>query len=466
MRPSIARRLQILLIGSVLAIGTLQTWLCYRASRAEADVFHDQHMRLLAEAIAGATRSGSMDPGEIPATSGAAAGFTIRIRPAPDARVRAGNHGQASSPEPTMGFSEASSAGSAAPWRLYRMRTPHGAIIEVAQRVDMRTSMALAMAVETTWPIFALAPLVLLGVWWIVRQSVAPMHRIGRALAARASDDPSQVEDRDVPSEVIPLVDELNRLMARVGGLVASQRRFVADAAHELRSPLTALKLQVQTMLAARPVELSQATKLDRLERGIGRMHRIVEQLLQLSRSELRATTGDDAGPVELGDAVHRIVTELSELAQERRIGVRIAIPDDIRVAVDPDDLATLIANLLDNALKYSPVGGAVEISADHDARTTRLRVLDSGPGIPLAARERVFDRFYRIPGSDVPGSGLGLAIVRTIADRIRAGISFGDSRLGGLAVEVSIPHATERLAPAVLPTAQPETTVSIAESA
>lgn len=442
MRPSIARRLLLLLTGSVLAIGALQTWLCYRASRVEADIFYDQHMRLLAEAVAGATRSLGTVDGEIPIASGASKGFTVRLRPAKVSDVETGPGQPAPGDTTTLGFVDVGSTDTAGPWRRFTLRSPRGIVVEVSQRVKTREEMALAMATGTTWPIFALAPLVLVGVWWVVHRGVAPVRRIGRSLATRAPDDPSALDPRDVPSEVAPLVDEINRLIARVTGLIASQRRFVADAAHELRSPLTALKLQVQAMLGGRPIEPALAAKLDRLERGIERMHRIVEQLLQLSRTEgnRHESRERDVRAIELGHAVYRAVTDLADLAREKRIAVTIDIPDRLRVVAEAGDLAALVANLLDNAIKYSPVGGTVEISAAQSDQVTRLRIQDSGKGIPLSERERVFDRFYRVPGSGVAGSGLGLAIVRTIAERIGAVVELGDSQSGGLSVEVSFP--------------------------
>jgi two-component system OmpR family sensor kinase len=442
-RPSIARRLLLLLTASVLAIGALQTWLCYRASRVEADIFYDQHMRLLAEAVAGASRSLGTVDGEIPIASGATKGFTVRVRPAKALDVEAGAGQPTPGDRTVLGFVDVGSTDTGGPWRRFTIRSPRGILVEVSQRVKTREEMALAMATGTTWPIFALAPLVLVGVWWVVHRGVAPVRRIGRSLATRAPDDPSALDPRDVPSEVAPLVDEINRLIARVGGLIASQRRFVADAAHELRSPLTALKLQVQAMLGGRPIEPALAAKLDRLERGIERMHRIVEQLLQLSRTEGHRDEihERDVRAIELGDAVYRAVTDLADLARKKRITVTIDIPDQLRVVAEAGDLAALVANLLDNAIKYSPDGGTVEISSVQSDQMTRLRIQDSGKGIPLPERERVFDRFYRVPGSGVAGSGLGLAIVRTIAERMGAVVALGDSHLGGLAVHISFPH-------------------------
>lgn len=438
MRPSISRRLLLLLIGSTIAIGALQTGLCYRGSRAEADTFYDQHMRLLAEAIAGATRSTSTDTGDIPVTSGAAAGFTIRIRPDTEALLPAGDRAQRSNTTDAPGFSDLQD--STGEWRLYRLRSPHRTTIEVAQRAQARTDMALAMAMGTAWPIFVLTPLVLFGAWWIVRHGVAPVHRIGRALAARTADDLSPVEDSAVPVEVAPLTDEINRLMARVGGLLAAQRRFVGDAAHELRSPLTALKLQVQAMSGTQSVEPSLAAKLGRLDRGVERMHRIVEQLLHLSRTEVRKHEDESADSVELDDAVHRVVSDLAELVREKQLLLRVTVAEQANVAATTSDLDILIANLLDNAIKYSPPGGTVDISVASGPKGAVLSIMDSGPGIPSAERERVFDRFYRLPGNDVSGSGLGLAIVRTITDHIGASISLGEAHLGGLAVKVAFP--------------------------
>jgi two-component system OmpR family sensor kinase len=212
------------------------------------------------------------------------------------------------------------------------------------------------------------------------------------------------------------------------------------DAAHELRTPLTALHLQMGALArAASDSERAEAT--EKLSAGVQRAIRLVEQMLALSRQEAR--TEPARTRVALDELVREVVTELVPLSDAKRIDLGIAHSQEAFVQGDGDALGTLLRNLIDNALRYTPAGGRVDVSVEVVGSNVVLRVVDTGPGIPAEDRDRVFDRFYRRPGSTPPGSGLGMAIVKAIADKHGAAVALGSGPEGGLAVTVTFPQDT-----------------------
>jgi two-component system OmpR family sensor kinase len=305
------------------------------------------------------------------------------------------------------------------------------------------------LALRTVGPIAVMAPVLMLVVWWVVSGSLAPVSRVKRQVAARQADDLSPVSENDLPDEVLPLVHELNLLFGRVRTAFDAQQHFVADAAHELRSPLAALKLQVLSLERAQD-EAARSLAISRVTAGIERATRLVEQLLVLARQE-GSVNDVKLEPVSLSD--------LAGLAQARQIDLGLHHADDATVDGQPDALIILLRNLVDNAIKYTPSGGTVDIDLRRSAGATGvakanvpgrvvLSVEDSGPGIPPEERERVFSRFYRVPGSQAGGSGLGLAIIKSIAERHGAVLTLDQSeRLGGLKVKVDFPD-TARATP------------------
>jgi two-component system OmpR family sensor kinase len=312
--------------------------------------------------------------------------------------------------------------------------------VQIAQDLDARQARARAIAVRAVLPIALLAPLLMLAVWWLIDRSLAPVERTRRQVAARAADDLSPLPDSDLPEEVLPLVQELNLLFGRARLAFETQRNFVADAAHELRSPLTALKLQAQALRRPQD-EASRDAAIARLNEGIDRAIDLVGQLLALAHEEGDGQNGAAAPQqVDLQELVRQVVSGLLPQAQAKRIDLGLAPGDSqpLQVQGQPAALHTLLRNLLDNAIKYTPEGGQVDISLALRDRAPCLFVEDSGPGLPDAERERVFDRFYRVAGSAAQGSGLGLAIVRTIAASHGATVTLERSpRLGGLRCEV-----------------------------
>jgi two-component system OmpR family sensor kinase len=244
-----------------------------------------------------------------------------------------------------------------------------------------------------------------------------------------------------LPEEVRPLVHELNLLFDRVRRAFEAQKHFVADAAHELRSPLAALKLQVQSLQRA-PDDATRELATGRLAAGIERATRLVEQMLALARHEASAAAGAGVEPVDLREIARLAISDAIAAAQARRIDIGMARADAAEVRGQAEALRTLLRNLLDNAVKYTPEGGRVDVGIAATAEGVELSVEDSGTGLPAEERARVLDRFYRSGEPQAPGSGLGLAIVKSIADLHGATLAIDRSAgLGGLRASVRFPR-------------------------
>jgi two-component system OmpR family sensor kinase len=309
--------------------------------------------------------------------------------------------------------------------------------VQVAQDLAVRRSMASNLALRTLGPIAVMVPILMLVVWWVVSGSLEPVARVRKQVASRQADDLSPVSEAGLPDEVRPLVHELNLLFGRVRTAFDAQQNFVADAAHELRTPLAALKLQVQSLERADSPD-ARGVAVGRLTAGIERATRLVEQLLVLARQESNAAP---LQPVDMAGMAKRAVADLIGVAQAKSIDLGLQRADAGVVEGQPDSLMILMRNLVDNAIKYTPAGGTVDVSVQAQQGEVVVVVEDSGPGIPPAERERVFDRFYRVAGSEAAGSGLGLAIIKSIAERHGATLALGESvRLKGLEVTVRFP--------------------------
>jgi two-component system OmpR family sensor kinase len=282
----------------------------------------------------------------------------------------------------------------------------------------------------------------MLVVWWVVSGSLEPVERVRSQVASRQADDLSEVSESGLPDEVQPLVRELNLLFDRVRTAFDAQQNFVGDAAHELRTPLAALKLQAQSLDRADSPE-ARKVAVARIMAGIERATRLVEQLLVLARQEASAAGGVARQPVQLDGLARRAVADMVSVAQAKGVDLGLQQADAATVQGQPEALTILVRNLVDNAIKYTPGGGTVDVSVRSSPQGSVLCVEDSGPGIPQEERERVFDRFYRIAGSEAQGSGLGLAIIKSIAERHGATLELGQSeRLGGLSATVAFPAA------------------------
>jgi two-component system OmpR family sensor kinase len=308
-----------------------------------------------------------------------------------------------------------------------------------------RDQLAAHAAWQSLRPFLLLIPIMGALIWLLVGRGLAPIARLATAIGARtpAAMDPVSEE---VPVEVQPLVRALNDLLSRLQAALQAQRQLVADAAHELRTPLAALLLQTQLVeRAATAPERSAA--LAELRLGLQRATRVVQQLLTLAREE-PAALSTAVAPVALDALIDALLEEYRPLAAARSIAITRSAATPFpaaqppRVMGDEASLHTLFANLLDNALRYTPAGGAVTVALRQQGATLVVGIEDSGPGIPAQERERVFDRFYRRAGVEPEGSGLGLAIVKAIADRHGFKVALDSAPAGGLAVRIEAPAA------------------------
>jgi two-component system OmpR family sensor kinase/two-component system sensor histidine kinase QseC len=335
----------------------------------------------------------------------------------------------------TLGFSDVDANGRR--WRVYSMAS-RGRIIQVAQPLQLRRDLAASAALRSLRPLFVLAPLLALMAWLIVDGALRPVNRLAAEVKQRDALSLEPLPEAGLPSEVEPLAHALNALLARLKLAFDSQRAFVADAAHELRSPLTALRLQLQLLERAGD-DAARREAAARLQEGVQRASRLIEQLLLAARTA-PGESGHAPQTLDLAEAARLAIAEVWPLADARHIDIALEAPDTLPLTADAESLRILLRNLLDNAVRYTPSGGRVLASVQHEAGGVMLRVDDSGPGIPPAERERVFQRFYRGSDHGEPGSGLGLAIVANIAARHGASISLSDSPFGGLRIELLFP--------------------------
>jgi two-component system OmpR family sensor kinase len=327
-------------------------------------------------------------------------------------------------------------------WRVYGLRHPDR-FIQVAQPVSVRESLAIRLALRTLWPLGFLLPLTVVLVLFVVSRALLPIRALSQALSTRSLDVLEPVyPDGRVPIEVLPLVDALNDLLQRLKAASGAQRTFIADAAHELRSPLAALKLQLQA--AERDGSLKgEGPTLARIEERLNRIIRLVQQLLALARED--AEPASALAPVELRRLAEQSVSDFSLIAEAKSIDLGLelarttAADDAFAVIGDANGLSVLLNNLLDNAIRHTPEGGRVDLVLRRDGGEIAFEVRDTGTGIPEAELGRVCDRFYRGADTQGEGSGLGLAIASRIASRHGAALSLHNHAEGrGLTVAVS----------------------------
>jgi two-component system OmpR family sensor kinase len=319
------------------------------------------------------------------------------------------------------GLSTVEVAGEA--FRVLVHTTSKGQRIAVAQEQDARDKDARESAWRSLLPFLILFPVLLLVVGDLVRKLFRPIGTLAAEIDQRAEQELHPIDEQHLPTEVRPFVVAINRLLARVAQSMDSQRRFVADAAHELRSPMTALSLQADRLAATDMSPMTRERFLP-LSRGIERGRKLIDQLLSLAAAQSAA----DRAPTQLSvHAVYRQVLEdLLPLADAKQIDIGVDSAVDVPVLFNSMDLFTLVKNLVDNAIRYTPPGGRIDLSVMAMPDAVQLQIKDSGPGISLEEQARVFDPFYRSLGTDEAGSGLGLSIVKAIAERTGARVQLG----------------------------------------
>lgn len=340
-------------------------------------------------------------------------------------------------PRAELGFTDARTE--SGEWRIYSVQIGP-AVVQIAQPLSARRTLAAHMALRTVAPLLLLLPLLAWLVWMAVGRGLRPLREIATEVQARDANTLAPLAVRDMPDEIAPLSDALNQLLARLAHAIDTQRAFVADAAHALRTPLTALQLQAQLVERAPSAEARQEATAQ-LRQGLERLTHLVAQLLTLARQEPGAATPAHEA-VDLRALAGEVVAVMSQAAIDRDIDLGLeegGVEGLVTISGDADALRILLTNLVDNALQYIPRGGRIDVNVAHTAAGIELVVADNGPGIPAAERARVFDRFYRVPDAPTGGSGLGLAIVDEVAQSHGARVTLEDAA-PGLRVRVVFP--------------------------
>ena len=324
------------------------------------------------------------------------------------------------------------------PWRLFALHAGDR-IVQVAQPLSVRLRMSADIALRNLAPFLLLLPGMGLVVWFGVGAGLRPLHRLAEAIQRRRPDALEPVAPERLPAEIVPLVQALNDLLARLARALDNQRRFVADAAHELRTPLTAVRLQADLARRATDAESRNGALRD-LGAGLDRAAHLVEQLLVMARLDAEPARRSEA--VDLLALAKAVVAEQAAIADAAGLDLGLASAEPATVEGDPGELRALLDNLVDNALRYTPRGGRIDVGIQRSAPETLLWVRDTGPGIALSERARVFDRFYRGADAKVAGSGLGLAIANRIALRHGARIELSAPASGsGLLATARFPR-------------------------
>ncbi len=410
MNNSLQQRLSIWLSVAIVVIGLLAGGVSFWLAYDEAQEFQDDSLRQIATLVdadrlpsAGQRSAGAID-------NDPEARIVVQRLAAPQALASAR---LALPVDLTAGFHTLDLGGTQ--WRVYVRILKSGEPIAVAQTTQMRAEAARDSALRTLLPLLALIPLLVLFSRRLVNASLAPVRALAQVADAQPEDRPAALPTAQVPDEIAPFVQSINRLLVRINRLMEQQRRFIADAAHELRSPLTALSLQVQNLERAESLALCKERLLP-LKAGLERSRHLLDQLLSLARQQ---TNMDKRQQIDLAEMAQSVIEELFPLAEIKRIDLGLEQQGRILIDAETSAVHVLLRNAVDNALRYTPEGGEVTIRIGSRGEEAVLEVIDNGPGILKEERERVFDAFYRVPGSPDGGSGLGLAIARNAADRL-----------------------------------------------
>ncbi|WP_053159874.1 ATP-binding protein [Pseudomonas protegens] len=436
---SVQLRLSIALSVAVLIVALLAGVFAYVSAFDEALEMQDNTLRQVAALFERQHMTLAYPPpGQVVADDNEESRVVVQYL-ADGARAAADSDAEIPLPLPTTladGLSTLTVGGE--PFRVLVKTTSAGLRIAVAQETGARDRDARESAWRGLLPFLILFPVLLLVIADLVRKLFRPIEQLAAEIDLRDEQELHPIDERHLPTEVRPFVRAINRLLLRVTQSMTTQRRFVADAAHELRSPLTALSLQAERLASVEMPSLARE-RLQLLRRGIERGRKLIDQLLGLASAQ--SAINGRVEPVSVHGVYRRVLEDLLPLAEDKAIDIGLEGGPDRQVLISQEDLLTLVKNLVDNAIRYTPQGGRVDLSVAQVQDEILLQVSDSGPGIAVAERERVFDPFHRGLGSDEVGSGLGLAIVKAIADRHagRVWLDYSDQRAKrGLCVTVA----------------------------
>lgn len=427
MKPNSLRRTALVWMTAVLALVGIATFvISYRLARDEAAEFLDGQLRQVALNAgkglrAGVGASGDQDPEDQLAVTIWDADGRIVHASLPDVKI---------APPDRPGFSDAKAAGER--WRVY-VASGDGRTVEVAQRATVRDEIAGSAALGAAAPLLIVIPLSWLVVGWALRRTLGRLDYLAQEIATRGASATAPIPLAEIPTEVMPIVQSMNGLIGRLGAALAAQKRFLADAAHELRTPLAGMQIQVDAMSQAGAETF--AARKEALARGVRRANALIDQLLRLARLDEPARPPTEE--IDIAQLVLDCVGDSVVIADHKGVDLGVDAGAEARISGNAEELRVLFSNLIENAVRYTPSGGTVDVSVRLRNSHAVVEILDTGCGLPPGDETRIFDRFYRGAPPDTEGSGLGLAIARRAAERNGLGLTVenrSDGRKGVVA--------------------------------
>ena len=410
-------------------VGIAGAAVSYRLASDEANAFLDSQLQQIAlNACAGVPDTTD----SLPSQHDAEDDFSVEIWNGAGEAFHASRSAVYIPRRSQAGFADVHAAGE--DWRVYT--SIDGArTVQVAHREVVRREIAQHAAISAAIPILVVIPLAWLLIGWALGRFLGRLTTVASAIAERSLDSKDPIPLEGVPKEVRPLVFGMNSLIERLHYALDQQRRFVSDAAHELRTPLTALCLQIENLQH----ELGQGAGacLSELERGTRRASALIDQLLRMARYDASREV-DMAEPVDLPELLKSCLADQVPIAESRGVDLGITTMERAYILGAHNELKNLFANLIDNAVRYTPPGGAVDVSIRPCGERAVVKIADTGCGIPEDLLPRVFDRFFRAAPPGIEGNGLGLSIVKSIADRHDLEVELGPRDGGGLVATVS----------------------------
>lgn len=442
--PSLQARLFVLVLGFALAIWLGAAMITWRDAQDQIDDLLDGHLAQAASLLLVQAAGDHDDVYDAPTQQKNAPQVAYQVFMAGELITRSANVGSEPLGPQSDGFVTVRRDDGAL-WRITAAHdSRHDITVMVGEQMASRQAILWAVMRSLLRPLLVAMPLFGLALWWSVRKGLAPIRGLSETLERRTPHAAEPVTLDGMPRELQPLVQTLNGLLERIGGMVQAERRFTADAAHELRTPIAAIRAQAQVAIGAHDNVAERMHALQTTLAGCDRASHLVDQLLTLAR--LEAAPGAKAAIVDLAAVTRRVVGELARGALERKQEVALHADGVCPVAANETLIGVLVRNLVDNAMRYSPENAIVEVAVRQEHSGAVLRVLDSGPGMTDEGISHLGERFFRVLGNDQTGSGLGWSIVRRLLDVFGARAQIGrSSELGGLSVVVHWPAIPAR---------------------
>ncbi len=440
---SLRKRLTVWLLGALLLVGSACALLTFVMASEETNSLLDYQMEEIARFLASQTFVGAAPVALIPRIEmdhDIEDDFIVQVRDEPGQMVYSSQHDLRLPAADWLGFRTLDVSGVG--YRMFSARAGPLRIL-VAQQIHTRDEAATDAALSALLPVALLLPILGFVIGFAIRRGLAPLAAVAAGIAARPPLELKPLSGFHLPSEIHPLIAEINRLLERLSSTVQSEQRFIADAAHALRTPLAALQLQADVLETALPTGAEHAelrTRFDELGSGIRRSVRLADHLLAASRNE---AADQISATVALDDALKVAAEHALPIAQSAGVDLSISLDAEIRVSGDRRSVLLIAGNLIDNALRHSPKGGRAVLQSRIEAAVAVIQIIDEGPGLPPGELDRVFERFYRVPGDPTEGSGLGLSAVYAGVQCLGGSVSLRNRNdRSGLIARVCLPVA------------------------